>query len=644
MKPHQILRFILASFILLSALWTEGQIAREQLSPKDKKIFEKARKEAQKGNFIKSNKEYTKLLRSQPDFAEGWLRLASNQYNLKDYKNAESGFLAVIHKYPDYDPEMYYSLGMVYHDQKKYREAAHHFGEYAKRGTTNPEKSAKATKLRDNLLFRDYAISHPVPFRPEGLGPGVNSAMSEYSPSLSLDGKTMIFTRNLGQEDFFISTVDSTGNFGKAFPLLTLNSTNNDGAHTISADGTFLVFTSCDRKDAFGSCDLYFSMYENGKWTIPANMGHRVNSAAWDSQPCLTPDGRTLLFSSRRLGTLGGADLWMTWRNEKNAWVAPVNLGAVINSAGDDETPFLHPDGHTLYFRSNGRIGMGDFDIYVSRRKSMTDPWSEPVNLGYPLNTERAEGAFIVSLEGKKAYFAGDTDYKTGKGMKQLDIFYIDLYEEARPRPSTFVTGLVTDALTGKPLEAKVTILDLADGNTIFAVPKAISGRFMSGISAGGNYMCIAEFPGYKYYSQNFNLTEADSLYKPYNLNIVLHPADKIPENKAIVLQNIFFNTGSAELLPESQTEINLLVGLLKENPSYRIHITGHTDNVGKDEDNMQLSISRARAVADAIKSAGIESLRISFEGKGETSPMDTNDTVEGRKNNRRTEYILKKQ
>jgi len=620
-----------------------GQATKEDLSSKLLILFDKAKKEAQKGNLVKSNKHYEKLLKAKPDFAEGGLRMASNWYHLKEYQKAESGFKRVIEAYPDYDPEMYYSLGMVYQDQKKYLPAAASFDEFVKRNTNNPEKKTKAASLRDNLLFRSQAMTNPVPFNPENVGNGINTNFSEYSPSLSLDGGTMIFTRNIGQEDFYISYKDSMGNFGKAMPLISLNSVFNDGAHAISADGTYLVFTSCDRKDAFGSCDLYFSIFENGKWTIPVNMGHKVNSAAWDSQPVLSPDGRTLLFSSRRLGTLGGNDLWMTWRNEKNAWVTPVNLGPQVNSAGDDETPFLHPDGMTLYFRSNGRVGMGNFDIYVCRRNDIHGPWGEPENIGYPINSEGAEGAFVVSLEGKKAYFSSDSDYKTGKNMKQLDIYSMDLYERARPRPSTFVKGKVFDAVTGKPLEARITVKDLTTGNTVFEVPRAADGWFISGISTGINYICIAQYPGYRYYSQNFDLLATATPDKPYILDIRMDPVEKIPENIPVVLHNIFFNTGSAELLPESVSEIDLLVSLLKENPLYRIKITGHTDNVGSDADNIALSVARAKSVADALKARGIDNARITYEGKGESAPVTTNDTEEGRRQNRRTEYSLSK-
>jgi outer membrane protein OmpA-like peptidoglycan-associated protein len=381
----------------------------------------------------------------------------------------------------------------------------------------------------------------------------------------------------------------------------------------------------------------------NGRWTTPVNMGQKVNSAAWDSQPTLSADGRLLIFSSRRLGSIGGADLWLTYRNEKDAWVTPVNLGLEINTAGDDESPFLHPDGVTLYFRSNGRPGMGGFDIYYSRKNDINGVWSQPVNIGYPINTEGNEGAFTVSLDGKKAYFASDMNYATGKKNDNLDIFSFDLYEEARPLPTTFIKGYVKDAVTNKPLKASVTIKDLASGAIKFQIITDSSGYFITGIASGRNYACITENKDYQYIAQNFDLSATNTVLKPYVLNIALMPIgkDKKSTEQPVILQNIFFQSGSAELLPESNVELDLLVLMLNRHPEMNITIIGHTDDVGEDSDNQLLSEKRAAAVAKALFIKGITASRISSLGKGESQPIASNDTEAGRKINRRTEFIL---
>jgi outer membrane protein OmpA-like peptidoglycan-associated protein/tetratricopeptide (TPR) repeat protein len=618
----------------------------ENLTENEKNMLTEGKKAAQKGDLKNSNKHFESLIKSRPDFIEVRLRLATNYYQQKFYEKSESMFQGAIELSPEYDNEMYFSLASVQAEMKKYLLAADNFDQYILREKIKPEKVKKAIKLRDNLRFKDFALQHPVPFEPVDAGPAINTKFSEYSPSLALDGSSMIFTRNMGQEDFYIAAIDSLSQFNNASPLFNLNTNQNEGAHAISADGRFMVFTACDRRDVFGSCDLYYSMLMDDRWTIPVNMGHRVNSAAWDSQPTLSADGRTLIFSSRRLGTKGGADLWTTWRDEKDAWVTPVNLGPEINSSGDDESPFLHPDGQTLYFRSDGHPGMGSFDIFYSRKNEYTDTWQKPENIGYPINTEGEEGAFVVSLDGKTAYFASDTDFSTGKSKGNLDIYYFHLYEEARPKPSGFIKGFVTDAISGLPLKVKVTIKDLTSGKNNFVLNTDKDGYFISGISVGKNYACIIQHKDYQYYAENINLTLVDILHHPYLLKIALLPVTKIKEvteNEPVVLQNIFFKSGSAELLAESGAEIDLLYTLLIENPELNIKITGYTDNVGKEEDNKLLSEQRAAAVAHALIAKGIDSKRINSEGKGELFPIDTNNTEAGRQKNRRTEFVIVK-
>jgi outer membrane protein OmpA-like peptidoglycan-associated protein/tetratricopeptide (TPR) repeat protein len=641
--------FILIFAFSIISCSSMAQSTKDQLSLKEKKIFDEAKKYAQQGNLTKSNERFSKLLALKSDFTEGYLRLASNHFQQKSFQKSEELFLQAIETSPDFDIEMYYSLAMVQKELGKRLAAAENLDIYIDKEKSNPEKVQKAIKLRDNFRFSAFAYQHPVPFKPIEIGDNINSQNSEYFPLISLDGSKMIFTRNvkkasdfIGQEDFFMSDLEDNI-WKKAYPLSDLNTHQNEGAFAIAANGKYIVFTACDRKDAFGSCDLYYSMLMDGQWTNPVNMGHKVNSAAWDSQPTLSADGRTLLFSSKRLGTLGGSDIFMTYRDHKNSWVSPINLGPVINTTGDDESPFLHPDGMTLYFRSNGRPGMGNFDIYYSRLNDTTGLWQTPVNIGYPINTEGNEGSLVVSLDGKIAYFASDINTVTGQKMNHLDILYFELYEEAKPKPTTFIKGLVTDAITGKSLSAKVTIRDLSTGKNVYQLQTDNDGYFLSGITSGKNYACIVENKNYTYQTINFDLTKQRELTEPYYLDIKLNPLTK-NENISSdpkILQNIFFASGSAELLPESSHEIGLIYEMLVENTTMIIKITGHTDNIGQEEDNLLLSEKRASAVANAIIAKGIDPIRILSEGKGETTPISTNDTEEGRRKNRRTEMII---
>ena len=645
---------VIVCLLVFALPWlSSGQaILKEALNAKELKLYNDAKVAAQKGDLKKSNAKFTDLLKTQPQFVEGILRLASNHFTAKDFAKAESLFSSAIAVDPEFDTEMYYSMAMSQLSQNKYLDAANSFDNYIKREKSKNDKIAKATSLRDNLRFKDHALKNPVSFEPISLGPNINSSYLEYSPSIAVDGSSIIFTRNIqhkndfiGQEDFYISLVDSLG-FRPATPIESLNTGGNEGAFALSSNGKYIVFTACDRKDAFGGCDLYYSMFMNDEWTIPVNMGHKVNSAGWDSQPTLSADGRTLYFSSNRKGSIGAADIWMTYRNENNAWVTPINLGPEINSTGSDETPFLHADGQTLYFRSNGRPGMGDFDIYYSRKDLNTNKWTEPQNIGYPINTEGAEGSFVVSVDGETAYFASDVDYKTGEKLQQLDLYMAKLYEKARPRPSNYVKGTIRDINSGQLLKSTVIIKNLDLNTEVFKFDTDDDGFFITGITAGYNYACIVLKDGYVYYTKNFDLTEVILLPEPYRLDIKLMPIINTTNDTVstpVVLQNIFFSTGSAELLSTSDTEIALLTKMMNDSPKVKILITGHTDNVGNDEANMELSLNRAKSVAIALEKSGIDPSRIKYEGKGETIPRDTNDTPQGRQNNRRTEFIILK-
>jgi len=244
-------------------------------------------------------------------------------------------------------------------------------------------------------------------------GKKINTSNSEYLPQFTLDDETFIFTRRVfDQEDLFIATKSEDGYETEAMDEV--NTLLNEGAHTLSADGSLLIFTHCNTKIGFGGCDLYRSRRRsNGTWSKPANMGKSINSEHWDAQPSLSADGRTLYFASRRPGGHGGTDIWACRLSKNGRWSRPVNLGPNVNSSAADESPFIHADGQTLYYRSRGPLGMGGFDLF--RSKLENNAWSQPIHLGSPINTTGEDGALVVSLDGTRGYYATD-NYK---GVKQ---------------------------------------------------------------------------------------------------------------------------------------------------------------------------------------------------------------------------------
>ncbi|MPM25221.1 Protein TolB [bioreactor metagenome] len=405
-----------------------------------------------------------------------------------------------------------------------------------------------------------------------------------------------------------------------------INSPDNEGAHTISPDGKILYFTACNRQAGKGSCDIYMSEWYRGGWDYPVNL-YEINSKAWDSQPSISPDGRTLYFTSSRNG---GKDLFVTHFGDNGEWSEPVPLPSNINTSGNEMSPFLHPDGKTLYFTSDGHLGMGGLDIFYS--KMIDDStWSDPVNIGYPINTYRDEAFLFVSASGEKAYFASG-----GLDTRNMDILSFELYKEARPDPVTYMKGIVTDISTGLPLQASFELTDLSSEKVIASSSSDEDGSFLLCIPTGRDYMLNVSADKYLFYSDNFNLTGVQTKTDPYIKNIQMQPATS---NAVVVLKNIFFDTDKFDLKPESYAELEKVRLMLVSNPKMRIEIGGHTDNTGSIEHNKTLSENRAKAVVNYLVSKGISASRMTYKGYGDTVPISTNDTPEGRALNRRTEF-----
>ena len=378
----------------------------------------------------------------------------------------------------------------------------------------------------------------------------------------------------------------------------------------------------------------------NGEWSKPANLGETINTRHWESQPSLSANGRKLYFTSKRPGGLGGADLYYSVRQQDGTWGRPRNLGPEINTPMSEESPFIHPDGRTLYFRSEGYDGFGSFDIYTSRLTG--NKWSTPTHLGHPINTSGEDGALVVNLNGTKGFLASNI-YKEEK-LDHLDIYEFDLPEPFRPLPMTFIKGRILDEQTKLPLRAEIliTYLDSSDFKTVCRAN--YNGEFLAAVPVGQATSITVGARDYMFYSDHVNFQEVRYSSDPYAINIGLSKIkDEVEkeEHQPVVLNNIFFQSGSATLLASSDNEISILYNLLKSQPSIKIEIIGHTDDVGNDNDNLILSEQRAQAVKDAVVTKGINSDRIQVSGQGENQPIASNETEEGKATNRRTEFII---
>ena len=643
-------RFTLLILTFLSPflLFSQQYVTLKNAPDKAKTAYSDGLQEAREGNTVIALGYFERAMKESPTFIDAHLMWAGCQYEIKDYARAETGFEKVVALDPAYEPRALYTLALCEQNQDKYDEAVAHIDQFL---ATNPQNATllrDAKKLAGNVRFAAEAVKNPVPFNPQPVGNGINSPSEEYLPSLTADGLTMIFTRRDGYDENFYQSIKKDSVWQKAEPLKGVNTPQNEGAQNISPDGSWLVFTACNRRDdgSQGSCDLYWSQFKSGAWTKAAPFSNTINSPDWEAQPCISNDGKTILFSSTRAGGQGGKDLWQTTRQANGKWSTPQNLGKNINSGGEEQTPYLHPDGQTLYFTSDGHPGMGQNDLYFVRRNADGE-WGEPQNLGYPINTKAAEGTLTVSLDGRTAYFAAN---KPG-GQGGIDIYSFDLPLAARPQPVTYVRARVTDAVSGKKLIAKVEFNDLKTNQSFMSVSTKSDGTFLVCLPAGKDYSLNVNKEKYLFYSDRFNLSEKATYHEPFVLDILLQPiaidstaaatSTATATAKPIVLRNVFFETGSAALRSESAAELDRLVALLTEVPTLKIQINGHTDNVGNDAANQTLSEARAKSVQDYLLGKNIAAGRLRYKGFGESIPVESNDIPEGREKNRRTEFVV---
>jgi outer membrane protein OmpA-like peptidoglycan-associated protein/Tol biopolymer transport system component len=637
---------ILVLLFFAQSLFSQKYTTAESTAPKARTAYLDGRTFLRQGDAPRALRAFEQALREDTVFIEAHLMWAETHFDNDHWEEAALGYERVMRLNPTFHPSVPFNLALCMWRQDKYMEAYAHIETFLQSGVKNADMLYKARRLAENCLFAAEAVKNPVPFKPVSVGPGVNSAEDEYLPALTADGSTMIFTRRDGyDENFYSSARQPDGSWGRAEYFTGVNTTQNEGAQAINTDGVWFVFTACNRRDdgSQGSCDLYWSQFKDGAWTKPIPFSSAVNSKDWDAQPSISPDSKTLYFSSTRPGGRGGKDLWYTTRLPNNRWSEPQNLGPEINTPGEEQAPFLHPDGQTLYFTSNGLPGMGENDLYLVRRTS-DSTWGKPQNLGYPINTKANEGTLTVSLDGKTAYFSANLP----GGAGGIDIHSFDLPESDRPQPVTYAKARVTDATTGNVLVAQVEFTDLKTGKVFASARTRADGTFIVCLPAGKDYALNVSKEQYLFHSENFNLVGTASFDKPFLLEIALQPiasgdeaAARPAPSKPVVLRNVFFETGSAALLPTSTTELDRLVALLRETPALRIQVSGHTDDVGDDASNQTLSENRAKAVHDYLVQNGITADRLRFKGFGETKPIETNDTPEGRARNRRTEFVV---
>jgi outer membrane protein OmpA-like peptidoglycan-associated protein len=630
----KILTPLLTCFLATSAVVSSAQYDQSRI---DKKAIEANAKGLEKIDSEKWSdaiESFREAIRRDPNYIDPYLSLAGVYGQLKQYNESVATYEKGLGIDTNYTSifRLPYAINLA------------GAGQFAKALAVTdallanpklPASTRKAAEYRRKSfqLAVDFARTHPdnYVFAPKNLGGGVNTNESEYFPSLTIEGNDLVFTRRLNgkNEDFFLSHREG-GQWSEGFHLNgSINTPQNEGAQNISQDGQWLVFTGCYRPDGMGSCDLYISYLNKEGWGESVNLGSRVNTDQWETQPSLSPDKRDLYFVSRRPGGYGGSDIYVTHLGPGNRWTEPENLGPEINTAGDELTPFIHADNQTLYFASNGLPGYGSQDLFLIR-KGPDGKWSKPENLGYPINTIEEESTLVIAADAATAYFASDRP--EGKGG--LDIYSFEMRPAMRPSRTLWVRGNVYDSKTKAGLPSAVELVDIASKQTISKVQTDERGNYLIPLPIGHDYAFNVTRKGYLFYSDRFPLRDktADSTYRK---DIPLKP---IEVNAAVVLRNIFFDVNKYEIRPESGAELDRVVQFLQDNPSVRIEIEGHTDNVGNAAANQKLSEQRARMVVNYLIYKGVKDTRLVPKGFGATVPVADNKTEEGRAQNRRTE------
>ena len=632
---------IILSIALFLSLMSFGQSfqTNESIDPKDKETYVIARKLAHSQNYTGALQTLDKILKKYPNHIESLMLKGDALFRMGEYTKGIENMKKAATLAPDFEPRNLFGVASMYYNIDSFQQAVDYFDKFLQYETSVKESYVKsAQKLRANAAFAAYAIKNPLPFEPKNMGLAINSEWPEYLPALTADGNTMVITRRVqGQEDFYISQkVNDVWQQAKSIGA-PINTPDNEGAQAISADGKTIVYTRCNNVKDYGACDLLIAENINGQWTEPKNIGPSINSKHWESQPTLSSDGRTLYFVSNRPDGMGLKDIWMSTRSLSGEWQPASNVSD-INTPMEDAAPFLHADGHTLYFITNGRPGMGGLDIFFSKKNEL-GKWGDAVNIGYPVNTKEEEAGIIVSFDGSKGYFSSEKNHKFERA---LDLYEFEMPLSARPTKVTYVKTFVTDINTNSPLQAMVLLYDINTKDTISTFNTRADGTAVVALPVGKEYGLHVIADNYTFYSDNFQLNDTLQITEPYEKSIALTPVKgEMTKGKSWTLNNVFFETGSAELSDKSYLELSQLIDFLQSNSHIRIKVNGHTDNVGTDTDNLRLSNDRALAVKKYLIGKGIEVNRIEHQGFGESKAIDTNETESGRKRNRRTEIEI---
>lgn len=601
------------------------------------KYFDEGYKAYSYGEYEQAEEAFIQAIKKYPAYVDAYDALAKTYQVQQKVEAAKSTYKKVLSLDPSHAFASF-ELGGIYFNEESLDSAGIYYTKFVNVANGDDKYVQHAKQRLNNISFAKKAMAKPENIALTNLGDRVNSNLEEYSPALTIDGGTLFFTFRdsrmnvrFQNEDIYFSEKEGEA-WSKAKPIgPPINTSENEGAFSVSADGRYIFFTACNKVGGLGQCDIWLTMQSDDGWSQPMNLGKAINTKYWESQPSISADGRKLYFTSNRPGGFGGTDLYVSIFTD-SGWSAPQNLGPTVNTSADEQFPFIHPDGVSLYFSSVGHLGMGGADLFISHRRP-NDTWAEPKNLGYPINTIKDDWNLIVSRDGETAYYSSDKK----EGYGGMDLYSFKLPKDVQAQKVNYLQGIVIDENTKLRIGAEVELIPLNGENSTYTFAPDKTGEFLVALRPNIRYALHVKKTGYLFYSDYFDMPES-SIDKPFVLTI---PLKAIESGNSIVLNNVFFATDKFDLEKESEIELNKLVEFLEQNTAVKILIGGHTDNVGSEQHNLELSSNRAKAVFDYLVSKGIESSRMKHRGFGSSSPIASNTTTEGRAKNRRTEFTI---
>lgn len=671
MKSRWPLLFLFLCLLVLPAMGQDEDAdpCQQTMDKASEKLFKKARDLQKSGKKAEALEIYDQILEDHPDYLDinyyyalsYYLPIEANNYQAKtknksDVQKALAAFNRMYEVCPYFKVHCNLYAARLAYFNEIFPEAI----KFASVITDNPDlftadkdtaKLSEAKIILRKARFYQNVLNHPVPFNPIMVN-DLSTKDDEYLGTLSPDGEFFYYTRRKDvvddspfgggektSKEFFTCSRKKNGRFevGDQLPY-PFNNSKGEGSPTINITNDLIIFAK-RIPTKLGNCtynnyDLYYSERIGEDWSEPKSLGSNINRQdSWESQPSLSSDGKILFFASDRPGSIGGSDIWFTQRNSDGTWRKPVNLGPTINTEKDERAPFLHTDSKTLYFSSDGHDGMGGQDIFYSKLDDK-DRWSVPTNIGYPINNDGDDVNFFVSLDGKTGYFCSrkivDDDW---------NFYSFELYEEARPHTMAIVKGEVT-ADDGDLAGATVEIRDTAANVIATGVVSANNNQYAVATEVKKEnpqpLIVTVKKEGHSYDSQIITPEQLDAPVIQKDAEV-----KAIETGKVCDLRDIYYETNSYTLTPNSKVVLALFIEFLKDNPSVKVEIQGHTDNVGNDDANMRLSEQRAKSVYDYVIGKGIPSSRLKYKGYGETQPIADNNTPLGRAKNRRTVFLI---